>query len=385
MTCTHRASRPVARRSLLVVLTALILSTGCGDDDGCCDLPPADRSSEAAYAGAGPYPVGVTTLQLSDRLVEVWYPAAPGSEAGVARATYKQNDPLDTILRMFVENIALREGINLIFETRAFRELPPSLDAPFALVVFSHGFGGWRNINSSAAAGIASWGFVVAAPDYLERGLNAVATNTVMADPLRDRAITIDTLDLLRAANGEPGGRLFGLINFDHVGIAGHSAGGRTALDVLDLPEVDVAVGHAAAGGQGGIAKPTMLIVARNDIAITPEFSEELFAMLASPKRLVIIDEIGHNSFSDSCVPLREGASLTQLAMEAGLEIDARLLELAANGCSEADLPPDRAWAITQHFTVAQLRETFGIDDPPVGLGSGVVRAFSVGIDYRQE
>jgi predicted dienelactone hydrolase len=174
-------------------------------------------------------------------------------------------------------------------------------------------------------------------------------------------------------------------MDFDHVGIAGHSAGGRTALDVLDLPEIDVAVGHAAVAGQVGIAKPTMLIVARNDIAITPEYSAELFETLASPKRLVIIDEIGHNSFSDSCVPLREGASLTQLAMQAGLQIDEELLVLAENGCGEDDLAPDEAWAITQHFTVAQLRETFGIDHPPVGLGAGIAEAFSVGIEYRRE
>lgn len=374
----------VAARSLLLAFVALPL-VGCGENDSCCDLPQLDRSAEAAYAGTGPYPVGVTTLQLADRLVEVWYPAVAGSEAGLAHSTYKQNDPLDTILRMFVENIARREGINILFETRAFRELPPSSDVPFPVVIFSHGFGGWRNINSSVAAGIASWGFVVAAPDYLERGLNAVATNTVMADPVRDRTITIDTLNLLRTTNDETSSRLAGSMDFDHVGIAGHSAGGRTALDVLDLPEIDVAVGHAAVAGQVGIAKPTMLIVARNDIAITPEYSAELFETLASPKRLVIIDEIGHNSFSDSCVPLREGASLTQLAMQAGLQIDEELLVLAENGCGEDDLAPDEAWAITQHFTVAQLRETFGIDHPPVGLGAGIAEAFSVGIEYRRE
>lgn len=377
--------RFVVRGPLVGMLVALALVTGCSDDDACCEVPGDDRSAEPAYAGPGPYPVGVTTLQLADRPVEVWYPAVPGSETGVARATYKQNDPLEPILKSFVENIARREGINLVFQTRAFRELPASGDGPFPVVILSHGFGGWRQVNSSLAAGIASWGFVVASPEYLERGLNAVATNTVMADPVKDRAITVDTLALLRAENDQPEGLLSDVLSFEDVGIAGHSAGGRTALDILDLDEIDVAIGYAAAGGDADTSKPIMLIVARNDIAITPEFSEELFEPFSSPKRLLIVEETGHNSFSDICAPLREGASLAQLALEAGLQIDPQLLELAANGCSEQDLAPEEAWSIAQHFTVAQLRETFGIDEPPVGLGPGIAEAFEVSVEYRQE
>jgi hypothetical protein len=215
--------------------------------------------------------------------------------------------------------------------------------------------------------------------------LNAVATNTVTANPDKDRAITLDALALLRAQNTQAAGLLAGLMDFDHVGVVGHSAGGRTALDALAEPDVEVAIGYAAAGGAANAGKPAMLIAARNDIGVTTAFTESLFASLVSPKRLVIIEQIGHNTFSDVCTPIREGASLAQLAREAGLQIDERLLALAENGCGAENLAPERAWSITQHFTVAQLRAAFGIDASPIGLGPGIAGAFEVPVDYRTQ
>jgi predicted dienelactone hydrolase len=380
---------PRTRHSVGAFAVAVaLLGAGCGGDDDCCFIrkPLPDPASQAAYVAAGPYPVGVVALQLPDRRVEVWYPGAPGSEAGLPRDTYRQTDPItDPILKSFAENIARREGINLVYETRAFRDLPPSGAGPFPLLLLSHGFGGWRNINSSLAAGIASWGFVVASADYLERGLNAVATNTVNSSPEKDVMITTDTLALLRAEDAAPESALNGLIDFERIGVAGHSAGGRTALETLAEPDIDVAVGYAAAGGAGNGGKPAMLIAARNDIGVTTEDTEALYASLSSPKRVIFIEQSGHNSFSDVCTPIREGASLAQLARQAGLQIDERLLALAENGCAPEDLAPEDAWAIAQHFTVAQLRAAFGIDEPPVGLGAGVADKFVVTVEYRQE
>lgn len=386
---THKQSRRFAFVSVLSAALLAIQVAGCGDDDGCCAVPGTsgpDPTSQPAYAGAGPYPVGVTTLELADRKVEVWYPAVPGSETGVAHDTYRQTDPLtDPILKGFAENIARRNGINLVYETRGFRDLPASGDGPFPVVIFSHGFGGWRNVNSSIAAGIAAWGYVVASAEYLERGLNAVAISAVTATPETDNAITLDTLALLAVVNNNPGSVIGGIMNFGHKGIIGHSAGGRTALDTLAAGDVDVAIGYAAAGGATNGGKPVMLIAARNDIGVTTTSTEALYASLSSPKRLVIIEETGHNSFSDICTPIRDGASLAQLAREAGLQIDERLLALAEDGCSEEDLAPEDAWSITQHFSVAELRATFGTDDPAVGLGPRVADEFITAVEYRQD
>src|SRR5262249_47986201 len=149
-----------------------------------------------------------------------------------------------------------RDGINLVFQTRAFRNLPPSTTGPFPVVVFSHGFGGWRSVNSSLVAGVASWGFVIGSPDYLERGLNAVATNSAVDSGAKDQVTTMDTLALLRAQNAQADSLLARTMDPDHIAVMGHSAGGRTALDALADPEVDLAIGYAAAGGSTNAGKP---------------------------------------------------------------------------------------------------------------------------------
>ena len=83
---------------LITLLTATALATACSDDSAA----PATTGSEpatspsttvaattttvsaaemaTAYADAGPFPVGVTTLQLAKGpKVEVWYPAVEGT------------------------------------------------------------------------------------------------------------------------------------------------------------------------------------------------------------------------------------------------------------------------------------------------------------------
>ena len=64
------------------LLAAIVMFAGA-----CVPAPPkpatglnpnsAPRAGEAAYAQHGPFEVGVTTLQMSDRKVEVWYPVNP--------------------------------------------------------------------------------------------------------------------------------------------------------------------------------------------------------------------------------------------------------------------------------------------------------------------
>ena len=369
---------------LLLVLAAL---AGCADDDGCCDVPiQADRSAEAAYVGDGPYPVGYASLSLADRDVAVFYPAVPGSESGLTRATYRQSDPFDAVLANIVESLARRQGIDISFTMPAWAGLPASDSGPFPVVLFSHGFGGWRLVNSSLMAGIASWGFVVAAPDHIERDLGAVTNNTASADPFRDGEVLLDVLDLLRSENDADGSVLAGRVDATRVGAAGHSAGGAAVLTLLRSPMVDAIVGIAAVGFVSNPRPlPTLFLVADGDIVVTPEFTRGIYNQLASPKRFAVIGQSGHNSFTDSCDAIRGGASLTQLARDAGFPIDERLLELGENGCGEQDADPRLIWSISRHLIVAHLRHALGIDPQPVGLGPGVAAALPVGVEIEGE
>jgi dienelactone hydrolase len=370
-----------------VLVLALVVLAGCGDDDGCCDLPsPVDRSAEAAYVGVGPYPVGYTTLSLVDRDVAVFYPAVAGSESGVARATYRQSDPFDAVLKNLVESLARRQGIDISFTMPAWAGLPASDDGPFPVVLFSHGFGGWRLVNASLMAGIASWGFIVAAPDHIERDLNAVTSNTASADPVHDGEVLLEVLDLLRREHEAEGALLAGRIDAARVAAAGHSAGGAAVLTLLGSPGIDAIVGIAAVGAVSDPAPvPTLMLVASGDLVVTPDFTRQIYDRLASPKRFALIGQSGHNSFTDSCDAIRGGASLTQLARDAGFPIDERLLELGENGCGEQDADPRLIWSISQHLIVAHLRHALGIDPQPVGLGSDVAAALPVGVEIEGE
>jgi len=367
-------------RVLGVVAVMAVLAMGCGDDDP--DLPTS--AAAPAYLPTGPYPVASTVFDLADRKVAVFYPAVPGSEVGQAHATYRQTDPFtDPILKNIAESLARRRGIELGYEMRAFGQLPAA-SGRFPVLLFSHGFGGWRLVNSNLLAGIASWGFVIASPDHIERNLNAVATNSVRADINKDRAVLLDSLHLLEAENVKVGGLLEGRIDAERVGLAGHSAGGAAALSLIDAPEIDAIVGYASVGMvDQPPSKPTLLIIADGDIAVTPASTLAIFDMLQAPKRLVTITNTGHNSFTDLCDAIRSGATLTQLARDAGIPIDERLLALAENGCAPTDLEPSDCWAITQHLTVAHLRQALGIDRVAVGLGPEITSAFVVPLEYR--
>ncbi len=342
---------------------------------------PVDQTALPLYQGPGPYPVGVRTFSLGvepDRDVDIWYPAVPGSEVGVERARYES---LDSLPANLVEPI--REAfpeLNSVIEMTAYPELPISEDGPFPIVLFSHGFGGFRQANSMNAAGVASWGFIVASTDHLERGLTEVSLPGTHPGPIRDTEDMLAMIDLLESENVTAGGPFAGAVDASLVAATGHSAGGGASLRILEDPRIDAVVGYAAAGSATNESnKPVMLIGAAGDIAVTSERTREAFDGLNPPKRLVIVAETGHNSFTDQCPGIRELGGLASLP----LPIPDNLVRLGDDGCSDLEFPAERAYGIFQHFTVAHLRDAFGIDETPTGLGPGIANAFDVAIEYR--
>lgn len=374
--------------ALAGLMTLALVGAGCssGDDDATDTTTTTleDLADDAAYRGPGPYEVGLTELSLPDREVAVFYPAADGATEGVAEVTYSQLDALPDALAEAAPAL-LPEGTDPEILTVVIdgvgADVEASPDGPFPLVLFSHGFGSFRLDASALLAGIASWGFVVAAPQHIERDRAALVSNAVTRDPQRDVQVLVDTIALV----GDAGGPLEGLADTEQVGAVGHSAGGRAALTALSEPEIDVAVGWAAAG-RGDVEvveKPSMNIAATVDVLIPLEEIEATYAELAPPKRLVVIDGAGHNSFTDICVAVKAGNDLIGLAQSIGFPIPENLAAGATDGCEEGSIDTGLGWEITQHFTVAELRNALGVDDEPVGLGAGVVDEFDAPIDYR--
>ena len=337
----------------------------------------------AVYANPGPYKVGYTTLRMSDRDVDVWYPADDGAATGKPKATYDQATPLPANLKSFVQN-----EFNTVFTMEAYKDIAGSPKGPFPVLLFSHGASAYRMASSALDAGVASWGFVVVSADYLERGVvtQLPGQKPLTLDPERDSRLMLASLDLVTMENDRSASLLHGMVDGTRVAAAGHSAGGTTAFDALEDPRVKVAVGWAPSAPSVTPAnKPTMIIGATNDLAVTPTVLAKTYGSFPAPKRRVEIGNSGHNSFTDLCVVTRSGGGLVGSAVKNHL-VGEDVAKLLLNGCEQTALTPERFWPVVQHFTVAELRSALGIDAQPVGLGDGISRAFpGITVTYQHE
>src|SRR5690606_13389968 len=115
--------------------------------------------------------------------VEVWYPAADGATSGRSPDVYDLRAWLDDDARA-----RLAGASTLRYRTAAFRDVEASGDGPFPLVLFSHALGGYRSQSTFLTEHLASWGFVVAAPDHGERGLGRILARRA---PSGDHSTTV--------------------------------------------------------------------------------------------------------------------------------------------------------------------------------------------------
>lgn len=362
------------RKGAAAVLVALALvAAACADDGDGDDPEPADAgragpeqveaeadAARAAYTDPGPYPVGLTTVRLADRTVEVLYPAVEG-------ATAPPGAP---------------PAPPLVGEQVVVREAPASDEGPFPVVLYSHGFAGSPLVSATLQAGIASWGFVVAAPDHIERNTAALGRGDARSEPARDVQTLQEALQGVVAA-GEADGPLSGAVDGERVGSAGHSAGGGTALNALRLPAVEAAATWAGVDptDEPLPEEPVLVLGAEADIAITGEDQRAVYEALPGPKRLVLLQGgTGHATFIDNCPAARR--ELIESG-EPRREVSG-IVALAFDGCDPEDLDPVLAWGAIQHFTVAHLRDALGVDEVPVGLADAVLDEFpDVPITYE--
>lgn len=184
------------------------------------------RPDAPAYAQRGAYAVGVMDATLNDDpdrplTVSIWYPAQP-SDSAAEPPTYR------TGLLAFAAGSAVRD---------AERD---TSDAPYPLVVYSHGSGSQRAFSLYLLEHLASHGFVVIAPDH--------TTNTAVDEFLTGEQFTESLArnyiyrpqDVLRVIDYAE--TLDDLIDIEKIAVVGHSFGGYTALAAaggqLDLPNV---------------------------------------------------------------------------------------------------------------------------------------------------
>ncbi|MEM6439048.1 MAG: dienelactone hydrolase, partial [Pseudomonadota bacterium] len=142
-----------------------------GHREGHDDRFDLSRPDAPSLAAPGPHPIGVRTFEFVNRgvldilnveegarpthdralTVEVWHPAAEGTEPGT---TY---------------DVMIRDGVQFAqIRGAASRDAAPAADGPYPLVIISHGYPGNRYLLGHLGEHLASHGYVVASIDHLE-------------------------------------------------------------------------------------------------------------------------------------------------------------------------------------------------------------------------
>lgn len=361
-----------------VAAVVALIAAGCLPHRPLPRPGPLDRP---VFAQAGPYAAGVTTLELSDRKVEVWYPVPRWRTIGKPKDVYRIREFLPPVLQQIIP-----PEIDPPFETDAYRDLRPAWGR-FPLVVFSHGAVSFRLQSTFLTTHLASWGFVVASPDFLERGLQNLF-QPPLPNPRTNVDILTETVARLRQASDGPG-LLHGVVRPGGVAAVGHSAGGGASTQFAATDGVLGWIALAAGSGAGATlpAKPSMWIAGADDTIVPKAASRNAYDAAVPPSRYVEIGGAGHlNAFSDLCLIGEGGGGLIALAKQAGLPVPPELERLGTDGCFPPALASQQVWPVTRHFTTAQLRQVFGIDRAPVGLKAGVEHRFGqVPVVYLQK
>ncbi len=379
----------ISRRVLALTLAVVAATTACSSGDDAPSSPSTAAPSTTAvpdarpaYEGRGPHPVGTETIALDDgRRVVVWYPA---SEAAADQPT--ETFDIASLLSPELQAQVAPE-LRPQYEIDAHPGAAPAGDGPFPVVLFSHGYAGFPEQSADLTTHLTSWGFVVVAPDHVERSLSGLlGTGAAGVTPSEDPAVLSASLDAAVADADRNGSPLGDLLDLDHVAVIGHSAGARAAYLTASSDErVDAFIAYSV-GLDGGAADaeappvpdvPGMVMLGDADGTIPAAASRSVYEGMATPKYLVEIADAGHLVFSDICLIGREQGGLVALVEETGLDLPASLLRLASDGCEDDALLPSKAFGAIDHFSVAFLRAHLGLDEEPVGLDADTAAAFT--------
>ncbi len=337
-----------------------------------------------SFAAPGPWKVGEVTLALpaSGGPVEVWYPASAAAVAGRTEGTYNVADWLPTGIEKL-----LPKGFAVSYPSGGVRGVAAARGS-FPLVLFSHGYAGFRDQSTFLTAHLASWGFVVAAPDHYSRDLTAV-----LGGPTGAKTKTTDvedleaTITLMASEDRDPSSFLYNRVDTALVGAVGHSAGG-TAAEALAATDRQVRVFIGLAGatvgsfgqtssGPGSIVprQQGMLMVGSADHVVDPATINAAYKAMNEPKRLIVLKDFGHLVFADLCEIGSSKGGLLRIAEELHLQLPSSLRTLATDGCLAPDASPPTAWPVIRQAVTAELRHAFGFDQSLSGL-DGLTKAY---------
>lgn len=266
-----------------------LLFVSCGSDPHTSITSIFDNAT-----GRGPYGAGVTTIELNDTtrptaanhefpgsndrklMTEIWYPTSAVT-AGATRDATVDTD-----------------------------------DAPYPLIVFSHGLSASRILYAGYGEYLASHGYIVAAPDYPLSNLAAPGgprLNAVLEQP-KDLSFVIDKMLEFNASDGD---RLKDAIDPDRIGATGHSLGAMTTFMSIYGPDRDARIKAALPfetpgcffpeSYVGDASVPILFTSGTDDLITPPVSATHVYDIANAPRYLVSITGADHTRFAEVDIP----------------------------------------------------------------------------------
>jgi hypothetical protein len=254
-------TRPKGWNLTGLILTLLLLTVST--------ILPALLPVPGAKPPTGPYTIGTRTMVLTDLsrkeiysgkdeprkfMIEIWYPATP-PEFGAKPAPWMPEAQIVApaiadyihLPHFFLNHLTLAKS-------SAYENIPANRsDGPYPILVFSHGWNGFRQQSTFLMQELASHGYIVVALEHPYGARLTVFPDGTLApnnpsalpkdkpsDEYEDAArILVNqwsgdigyTLDYLAKLNqNDPDGQLTNLLALEKIGVFGHSTGGGATI-----------------------------------------------------------------------------------------------------------------------------------------------------------
>ncbi len=343
------------------------------------------------FSGNGPYHAGIVSFSYAvpkttltpagySTMASCWYPTT----ANGTNVIYNVKSELPPAIAFIVsQNPAAATAAT--YSTGAISKAAVATGV-FPLVLFSHGFSGFRYQSSTLTSHMATWGFVVCAPDHPGRDLASQLDATIGArPPTTDPNADVQDLIALRnylSANKVPA--LKGHVDVKHVIAWGHSAGGSASERLASwgtTQPVNWVKGFIGMAGMSNLSwsstvapynamptEPGLVIAGDNDNVVPAAGLQTAFAALTGTKYFAEMANAGHNVYSDICVIGAGNGGILAIAAALGVAVPTNVATLAVDGCKSPNQPVTNSWPAINELTVGAARNFLGFDRSTVAF-----------------
>ncbi len=188
-------------------------------------------------------------------IVQVWYPS---TEGGIDKDPWMDNpsERIDAIIEKFKVPKFIAKAIDRV-DTDTFINSSPVEEGSFPIIIFSHGFEGFRSQNTTQIQELVSNGYIVFSVDHTYDAVLTVFPDGRKISPAEQYCYGCDTQEFYdvflpqintriadirflinqieKMKTGEIQSNFSNIIDIDKLGVFGHSFGGGTSLAVTIL------------------------------------------------------------------------------------------------------------------------------------------------------